>query len=512
MSLQKHLAQLTLRSESEQHDLYLRDYGLRRGLEKESLRMHADGAGLAKTRHPAMLGASLTHPQITTDFSEGLLEFITPPLHSITDMLQQLLAQHQFVLGHIGNEWLWPASMPPTVLDPLDIQIANFGDSASGMKKRIYREGLALRYGKLMQIIAGIHFNFSLPETLMQQLSQLTGQDSDVLYMAQVRQLWRQMWIIPYLFGASSVAARTSVMGPLPACVHMHTQATVLAPYATSLRLGALGYHNKGCELINICYQDVRSYARSLQLATQTPYAVYQGFDMSATSYRQLNAHVLQIENELYAPVRPKQITHTDERPSHALCRRGVQYVELRALDINPLSPLGVEREQIALLDIFMLHSMLKVAPEFAEGELQRAADNIQLVANYGRKPNLVLQTATGSRGFNDMANELFAEFAMVADWLDAQHTGVDGAVVSGDNSYRAVVAAYAKKIQDPELTLSAQIQQAIVGGGCEYDDWIKQLAQQHASWLQNAAVDTEAQADLASLAEQSWLAFKALQ
>ena len=128
---------------------------MKRGIEKESLRVTPEGR-LSQTPHPLNLGSSLTHPSITTDYSESLLEFITPPDESIDATLEQLKKIHGFVYKNINNEILWVNSMPCVVGDNDSIPIAQYGKSNIGKIKTLYRVGLDHRYGRLMQTIAVI--------------------------------------------------------------------------------------------------------------------------------------------------------------------------------------------------------------------------------------------------------------------------------------------------------------------------------------------------------------------
>ena len=135
---------------------------IRRGVEKESLRVSEDQAELAQTPHPLGLGSALTHPSITTDYSEALLEFITPVSASIAETERALHNLHLYTVRQLNGELLWNASMPCIVQGDAGIPIAQFGTSNVGQMKRIYRNGLSVRYGRKMQAIAGIHYNFSL--------------------------------------------------------------------------------------------------------------------------------------------------------------------------------------------------------------------------------------------------------------------------------------------------------------------------------------------------------------
>jgi glutamate--cysteine ligase len=185
-----------------------------RGIEKESLRISSDGA-LARTPHPRAIGAALTHPFLTTDYSEALLEFVTPPHATNWETLQFLCDLHAFVCRRLGEELLWPASMPCIVNRDADVPIADYGRSNAGMLRTIYRRGLGHRYGRTMQAIAGAHFNFSLPDELWaayrdhdQSALSLAAFKSERL-MGLVRNYRRCAWLVVYLFGASPALCKT---------------------------------------------------------------------------------------------------------------------------------------------------------------------------------------------------------------------------------------------------------------------------------------------------------------
>src|SRR5690554_2847852 len=139
--------------------------GILRGIEKEGLRVDAEGA-LARTPHPTQLGSALTNPSITTDYSEALLELITGTHGSIQSLRGELEDVHRFVASQLQNEFIWNQSMPAILPGEADIPIGWYGSSNTGMLKHVYRRGLAERYGKAMQCIAGVHYNFSLPDEL----------------------------------------------------------------------------------------------------------------------------------------------------------------------------------------------------------------------------------------------------------------------------------------------------------------------------------------------------------
>src|SRR6187431_148848 len=258
---------------------------LRRGIEKESLRVRADG-GLALTPHPVALGSALTHPHITTDFSESQLELITG-VHSDADgCLQELTEIHQFVVRAIGDEMLWASSMPCNLPADEAIPIGRYGTSNVGRAKTVYRMGLSYRYGRRMQTISGIHYNWSMPGV---------GNEG---YFALIRNFRRYSFLLLYLFGASPAVCSSFVAG------HEHRLEalgphTLHLPQATSLRMGRLGYQSDAQSELIVSYNNLKSYAASLHEALTVPYPLYEKIGVrDGDSYRQLSTSLLQIENE----------------------------------------------------------------------------------------------------------------------------------------------------------------------------------------------------------------------
>lgn len=249
------------------------------GIERECLRVTSEGR-LAQTPHPEALGSALTNEQITTDYSESLLEFITPALPDPADTLASLDKIHRFAYSKLGNEYLWSPSMPCPLPAEEDIPIAYYGTSNIGQLKYVYRKGLALRYGKTMQCIAGIHYNFSLPEKLwplLRETEGFVGTDRDYQsfsYIALIRNFRRYSWLLMYLFGASPaldagfLRGRSHQLEPLD-------PDTLYLPYATSLRMSDLGYQSNAQAGLTPCYNDLASYTDSLRKAVATPYAPY---------------------------------------------------------------------------------------------------------------------------------------------------------------------------------------------------------------------------------------------
>ncbi len=427
-----------------------------RGLERESLRYTPEGA-LTQTPHPKALGAALTHRWITTDFAESLLEFITPVSHEVDTLLAQMSDIHHFAQTKLGDEKLWPLSMPCYVGSEEGIVLAQYGSSNTGKMKTLYREGLKRRYGSLMQIISGVHFNFSFPESFWdalfgEQEESVRQASKSAAYFGVIRNYYRFGWLIPYLFGASPALCSSFLQGRKTDLPFESIGKTLYLPYATSLRLSDLGYTNSAQSVLQIGFNSIEQYLQGLNEAIRTPSAEFAKLGVKVEGeYRQLNSNVLQIENELYAPIRPKRVTQSGERPSQALARAGVEYIEVRSLDVNPFSPIGISEDQVRFLDLFLAWTALSDSDPMDGCELACWRDNWRKVVLEGRKPGLELQI--GCHGevltLQAWAKRVFADLRVIAETMDA---------ALGGDAYQAVCAKLETWIENPELTLSAQI------------------------------------------------------
>lgn len=434
---------------------------IKHGVERETLRVNPDG-GLAQTPHSELFGSALTHDFITTDFSESLLEFITPPETSADVTLSQLQDLHKYVLSHMGDEKLWPMSMPCFVSSDDDIPLAEYGSSNIGKMKNLYRVGLKNRYGSMMQAISGVHFNFSLPDGFWQQWISKTSRDvvnKDSIsagYFALIRNYRRFCWLIPYLYGASPALCSSFIRGKTTTLPFKKLgKGTLYLPYATSLRMSDLGYTNSAQSGLDICYNEVGSYIDSLRKAINKPSVTYQKFAQKKNGqHQQLNANVLQIENELYSPIRPKQPTKRLEKPSDALDERGVDYIEVRALDVNPFSGIGIERNQFFFLDVFLVYCAISPSDFMQAEQYQETEANLKAVVNAGRDPELFLSNNGQQITLPQWADHVFAEMNEVAKVLDSANN-------CGD--YTQAVAVEWQKIINPQLTPSARILETLL-------------------------------------------------
>jgi len=421
--------------------------GLRRGIEKESLRVSPEGT-LADTPHPAGLGSALTHPHITTDYSEAQLELITGVHARIEDCLEELTAIHQFVYRRIGEEALWAPSMPCTLPDDDAIPIGRYGNSNIGRAKTVYRIGLAHRYGRRMQTISGLHYNFSLPEAAWDALGWPGGANAG--YFALQRNFRRHSWLLLYLFGASPAVCATFVEGREHDLDELRP-GVLYRPVGTSLRMGRLGYQSSAQSSLMVSYNSLDSYSDSLHEALTRPYPPYEAIGIRGPhgEYRQLATSLLQIENEFYSTIRPKRTIRPLERPLHALRERGVEYVEVRLMDLDPYSPIGIRAETMRFLDMFLLHCLLSDSPPDTPEEVASWGRNQHRVAARGRDRSLLLERRGEEIALPEWGAQVLAGYEPIAAALDAAH---------GAHAYRDALAAAIAALAEPESVPSARV------------------------------------------------------
>lgn len=492
-SVLSHLAQCR------EHDLFS---GIRRGVEKENLRV-TDNGQLSQLDHPQAWGSALTNPFITTDFSEALPELITPPMQGLDTLEHWLTQLNAFVVKRLPQgEILWPGSMPPLIAQEQMIRLAEYGNSNVGQMKHVYRRGLSYRYGRMMQAIAGIHYNVSFPDGLFACLQTFEKNTDDFMtyrskkYMQLVRNFFRRYWLVSYLFGASPVCMASSIPGEWPDFLQANAPQEASGSHATSLRMSELGYQNNAQAGLTIDYDSVQAYAQSLLHATDTPYPDFQNIGIEVDGvFRQLSDGLLQIENEYYSPIRPKQPAQSGEMPAIALCKRGVEYIEVRALDLNPFSPNGIDRDTMAFMDIFLLSCMLMPCQEMGPEECVEARDNCKRVVEQGRDPELMLSHHGQSRAFREWAMTFVQCMRGVAQVVDASLPSP---------LYVDVIDRIGQRIENPGSTPSGSLMAAMTKTGYGYADYMQHLGQRHADALSQIAVDSDIEAQLIQAVDQS--------
>jgi glutamate--cysteine ligase len=428
--------------------------GGRKGVEKESLRVSPDGV-IAQTRHPQALGAPLTNEHITTDFSESLIELVTPPFGETWELLQYLCDIHQFVYRHLDEELLWATSMPCAIDGDASIPLAQFGNSNVGRMKTVYRHGLGVRYGRIMQAISGVHFNYSFSERLwgvLREVNQSKQSRQDFVseqYFGVLRNYRRYGWLVLYLFGTSPAVSNSFFAGrenTLPAL----DADTVYEPYGTSLRMSDIGYRNKNQSTLSVSVNSLAEYVRDLTRAIGTPHPPYEKIGVKVDGvYQQLNANILQIENEYYSYIRPKRIARSGERPTKALHRAGVEYVEVRALDVSAFDPVGVNQNKLRFLEAFLALCLLRESAPIGQSEQLALDANHLLVARRGREPNLLLRRQGRDFSMIEWARELLDSMQGLCEMLDHGEPA---------RPYSSALEQQRAKIDDVERTPSARL------------------------------------------------------
>ncbi|MDP0561686.1 MAG: glutamate--cysteine ligase [Candidatus Endonucleobacter sp. (ex Gigantidas childressi)] len=466
--------------------------GVRHGIEREGLRV-SKKAELSLKAHPEAFGKALTHPYITTDFSEALLEYITPVYGAVNDVLTFLEDLHRFTVQHFGRELLWVGSMPCVLKGEGQIPIADYGKSNIGRMKSVYRKGLSHRYGAAMQTIAGLHYNFSLPAKFWF----LTGRESSQGYLDLIRNFRRYEWLLMYLFGASPAVSK-SFFGDegIGSGLEVFNSETLYLPYATSLRMSDMGYINNTQSSLNICYNTLDEYVDSLRKAIQTPYGPYLETGVKVDGeYRQLSANLLQIENEYYSTIRPKRNAGLGERPISALSRGGVEYVEVRCLDMNPFEGIGISHYDAHFLDVFLVYCALEKSNSMTEEESRSVTKNFRKSVLKGRFTGLLLDRMGDSVLLSAWGNELLEMMGPIAELMSS---------ITGSSCYIDSLSVQKVKLADVDQTPSAKLMTEMKKRNFSYTELISYLSKKHHNQFKANPLSPERYNYFLQVAEQS--------
>ncbi len=356
--------------------------------------------------------------------------------------------------------------------------------------KTIYRRGLGFRYGREMQLIAGVHFNYSLPDAFWPAYqgatrSTLTPADfRSEQYLAMIRNFRRMGWIVLYLFGASPAVCKSfgaaADLGSLNAD-------TWFARWATSLRMSDLGYSNKNQSRINISLNSLDEYVRDLSNAICTPEPAYEAIGVKVDGeYRQLNANLLQIENEYYSPVRPKRVARSGEQPTAALRRDGIEYVEVRSLDLNMFDPAGVNQNTMRFIEAFLIYCLLEDSQPLAAPDMEDLAWNHTATAKRGRDPELRLRRNGDEIALREWAREILDKVLAVAEAIDRS-----------EDNYSAAIRQYRTYVDDPEATPSARIVRELESTETSFFEFALESARRHRDYFASIEPLSETQAKI---------------
>ncbi len=454
-------------------------HGLK-GVERESLRVSPAGQ-IATTPHPIALGSALASEHITTDFSEALIELVTPAFPRTWELLQYLCDLHQFVYRRLGNELLWATSMPCPLTGDAAVPTAYYGESHVGRMKSVYREGLRNRYGAMMQAISGVHFNYSFPAgfwdvyAAARAESRVTVEFRSASYFDLLRNFRRLGWIVLYLFGTSPAVGR-DFLDESPAGLELLDAGTACGPHATSLRMSDIGYRNRNQAGVSVSVNSLDEYLRDLRRAVTTPHPAYEQIGLKrGNTWLQLSTSVLQIENEFYSPIRPKRVAQSGESPSSALRRGGVEYIEMRALDVSAFDPVGVNQTSLRFLEAFAALCLLKTSPPIGPGEQEAIDDNFLKVAWRGREPGLNLERDGRQLPLASWAHEILDGMAGICELLD-----------QGDAArpYAAALHAQIEKLADVECTPSARLLRELTATRESFHDLARRMSGLHRDYM----------------------------
>jgi glutamate--cysteine ligase len=475
--------------------------GGRKGVEKESLRVSPTGE-IVQTRHPPALGAALTNEHITTDFSEALIELVTPPFRHTWELLQYLCDIHQFVYRHLNDELLWATSMPSATENDAQIPLAQFGTSNVGRMKTIYRHGLGVRYGRIMQAISGVHFNYSFSTELwdvLEHINQSKQPRQDFVseqYFGVLRNYRRYGWLILYLFGTSPAVSKSFFSGREIDLPFLDPD-TVYEPYGTSLRMSDVGYRNKNQSTLSVSVNSLDEYVRDLSRAISTPYPPYEKIGVKVHGeYQQLNANILQLENEYYSFIRPKRVARSGERPTKSLQRAGVEYIEVRALDVSAFDPVGVNQNKLRFLEAFLALCVLRESDPIGRSEQEALDANHLKVARRGREPGLTLNREGRSYPMVAWARELLDAMQGLCEMLD--HGEPARPYVTALEQQRA-------KLDDVERTPSARLLTEMRQTGESFFQLAQRMSKLHKDYFLDLYPPNEQRlAEFAAQAEES--------
>ncbi|MCC5893309.1 bifunctional glutamate--cysteine ligase GshA/glutathione synthetase GshB [Exiguobacterium sp.] len=399
-------------------------------IEREMLRVKADGT-LALTKHPARLGDKATHPYITTDFSESQIELITPTFATVDAAHHFLETLYDITALNIGDERLWPQSMPCALPDGEVIPLADFG--SSGLEAGRYREHLLQKYGAKKQLISGIHFNFSFSDDLIAALYEGSPERYDrfknELYLKLVRNYLRMRWLVVYLLGGTP-AVHTSYE---ERCVSQ-MQALNEDVYSNTT---ALSYRNSDCGYTNV----EPLYPNYTTLA-----------DYTSSVRRFITKGDIANPNELYSPIRLKTSRGGNDLEQ---LEKGIDYIEIRNIDLNPFEKTGIALDDLKFLHIFMLYLALKDETDFADWQAE-AFHNQQRVAKEGLSPTLMLTRDGESVALQTYGNDLL-------DDIEAFNTRFA-------LGFDAIFATVRERVNHVDATYSARLTKVMTDEG--YTAW----------------------------------------
>lgn len=485
------------------------------GLERETLRVDQSAARLATTPHPTVLGSSLTHPNITVDYAEQMLEFVTTPHPTTMGAYRELWQTTAWVQQQLDSmdEMLWSYSMPPILPNPEQIEPANFGSSGLGQFKRLYRVGLSYRYGREMQLISGMHFNYSLPKSVIQEIAEAHGYYRDCpktaandVYLGAIRNITRYGWLVSYLFGASPKVDDSFIRAVQTANQFDITDQQEY-DQATSLRMSDIGYTNKRRCRWQAELNGFDKFLDSIAVGLAERCTIFSdiGVTKECGERKQLNDRVLQIENEFYSIARPKAVSVDGETPLVALANHGIEYIELRMTDLDPTATIGMTPESLAFLEVFTLYCLTKPSPRLSVDDLERCEKNRVRMANGGRCGEVQLLTEAGECSAKTCAMQLLTEMKPIASVVDEANAATgDGHNDNNDIETATVIDQLVAAIANDERLSQRIYRETNEHFAGDINAYAQQQAETHRETLRGIALSDDYLAAQVAKAEQS--------
>lgn len=402
-------------------DIWLGNFGL----EKENNRVDENG-NLALTPHPKAFGSKLENPYIKTDFSESQIEMVTPPFETIDETYHFLETLHDIVSLELNDEYLWPSSNPPALPNDEEIPIALMNDP----EEDHYRHQLAEKYGRKRQLISGIHYNFSFHEEFLKRLYYALHVNNsfknfkDSIYLKVARNVLKYRWLLIYLTGASPVFDKTYIKKCVQLSEHLDEE-SYFFPNMNSLRNSVCGYRNE--KIYYISYHSVEDYIRDLQAL--------------------VNSKELLSMREYYCSVRIKPEKGKDL--VQALVQDGIAYLELRMIDLNPLYKIGVSKETLKFVHLFLLFMLLIEDGPFEEEEQKVAALNHDSLIMNGLQGRLFGEDSYET--LEEKALDFFKEMEKMLQVLKPS-----------DETFIRILHQEKQKLVNPKLSFAALVKSEI--------------------------------------------------
>ena len=394
---------------------------IKRGIEKEFFRVDSRGY-ISQKSHPGSLGSSLKNKYITTDFAEAQVELVTPTFEDVDELYDFLYSLHVFVANNLEDgEMLWPFSMPPKIEDESKINLGYYHQSGIGLLKHVYRKGLKVRYGATMQCVSGMHYNFSVNQDSISILKKCFNQkDFNEAYLGLVRNFKRLYWYVLCEFGQTNVVDKSFVKNRSHNLEELNKDDMYLE-HATSLRMSEIGYQSEAQKSLDIKYNSLTSFLEKIKAAITVPHKEFQekGLKDPSDEYHQISDGVIQIENEYYDSIRPKRSSSDNMRPYYLLKNFGIEYLEIRGVDISPSDITGMSKHHIRFLDLILIYCLVLPSPKITEEE-KEIIDSNEFISIYNGRNNKAKVCINRNKiNINEARAGILEDLKKVADFMN---------------------------------------------------------------------------------------------